>query len=296
MRRRCLWLIIPGAIVAILAIVAIAGLCTNWFGFYGPATRIAMATKNTLESGNFTVKVRDKKTEGIVAVDVDINQRHLSMLFTCDIEGASRNYTNIIAIYHGHLITGFKWDNGSNYTKRDISKQLDDFFDLYEDTQELDWENILTTIDQYTDCSLKDQMDLGSLQQCAISYLRMLNSNKWLEENADYHCTKSNGTAYYSFTPNLGHFSQASLEHFETAFKEAGDYEKTKDDLSKSPLSNMNAKILIGIKDHRLSQLEIALDGEKQILDLQFQFTDFGSTTVDETELAAMLDNAKLAK
>lgn len=306
-RKLPLGLIIVGAIVAVLAIVVVVGLCTNWFGFYGPATKIALAAKNTVESGNFTVEMTTKnsyegfygtstsETEFMLQIDLDVKKRELMMYGEQKSKDDDDAYTSYLAIYDGYSITGYKMDDYEYYSKNDISDELDEFFDAYEDTKELDWEELFDTISEATGTDLEDYLDVEAFEKCANAYTRKLNNDSWLKENAGYSSSKSKGVTYHEFKPNLYKFCTASLECFEDAFEDDDDYEEIMDGLKdfKSTLKEVDVEFVFGIKSNKLVEIEFKTESDSNALEVKLEFTDIGKTSIDEDELEDMLDKAE---
>lgn len=301
--KRPLGLMIAGGIAALLVIVVVIGLCTNWFGFYGPATRIALAADNTIKKGNFTIEmtynVEDgDKTESTLQVDIDLKKRELTLLI--ESEGTDYwtdlNYTRYMAIYDGYAITGNVYEDGSEYySKQDISDELEEVFDAYEDAKDMKWDELLDTIEEKTDIDISDYIDTKALKKCANQYFRKLNSNKWLKENAGYTKTKKNGVTYFEFEPNNYRFIKASLECFETAIEDEDDYENMMDVLkeSKSSLNAVDLEMSFGIKGNKLVEVECKVETKYSCTEMSFEFSNIGKTSIDEGLLEDMLDKAE---
>lgn len=296
--KRPLGLIIAGVIVAILIILVTVGHCTNWFGFYGPTTRIVVAAKNVLDSGNFTIETNFNDREGSIQVDLDVDNRQLMIYLEQENEASSGPYTAITAVYNNYLITGYRQGQREYFYKRDISKTLDEFFDLYSDTEELDWEGLLDSLYALSDEDWEDHIQLASFEQCATAYFKNLNSNKWLKENAGYTTSRSGGVTYYGFKPDLYHFSYTSLEAFEEAFVDEDEYTDAKDKIksNKSRLNELEVSLTFGIKGNKLVSFELWLEDDDSSDKLEFELTKLGQTKLDEEALASILGKARSLK
>lgn len=294
-KKRPIGKIVLGSIAAVLVVVIVAGLCTNWFGYYGPFTRIGLAAKNTLKTGNFTIEAsNDNGTEALMQIDIDYKNRTLTYFQeserTSDYNG--EKYTYYTAIYEGYSISGFIYDNGEVFLyKHDISDQLEDFFDDYEDAGDMDWDDLFEFLDDATDEDLDDYLNEDQFEKCAKSYFRKLNNNKWLKENAGYSKTKKNGVTYFNFEPKPYTFLRSSLECFETAFEDDDDYDDAMDSLkdNRHDLNDYEFEISIGIKGNKLAEIVFENDEDE----ITMEFVDIDNTYIDENFVKYLYDTAK---
>ena len=279
--------IILASIAAVLVVVIIAGLCTNWFGFYGPATRIGLAAKNTVQKGNFTLEVISEigghESEMTIQVNMDVKKRELTMFGKMD--------GNSFAIYDGYVITGTSFIGEKHYYKHDISDQLDEIFDAYEEADEVDLDELFDAIEDYTGIDLRDYLDVYELEKCSRAYLRKLNNNKWLKENAGYTKIKKNGITYFNFDPKPYTFASASLECFEKAFEDEDDYEDAQDLLKnyRRYLNELDVEMSFGLKGNKLVEVSIGMGDDGS---MTMEFTDIGKTEIDVDLLEDLLDQA----
>lgn len=295
-------LFIAAGIAGLLVIAVIIGLCTNWFGLYGPATRIAVAANNTVKKGNFTIELTTEsdgeETEIKIQVDLDLKKRTLTLYG--ESEGTDSwsglAYTSYVAIYDGYAIEGKVYEGGSeSYSKQDISDTLDSIFDAYEDAKDMDWDELLETIEDETGLDLSDYLNIKAFKKCINQYGRKLNNNKWLKENAGYSKTKKNGVTFYEFEPNNYRFIKATLECFETAFEDEDDYEDIMDALkeSKTTLNYMDLELAFGVKGNKLVEISVKMDTEYTSGEATLELTNIGKTSIDEDFLEEMLDKAE---
>lgn len=302
-RKKHVGLIIIACIAALLVIVAVTGICTNWFGFYGPATRIALAAGNTAGKGNFTIEMSTStkimKTssysvmsgDAYVQVDIDPENRKLLLYGKSEQKYLGQTLTIYIGIIDGNLITGSVLGSFQNYQKEDISDELDEFFDNYDDPKSIDWEELFEIIEENTEIDPNEYIDVEIFKKCILAYFRKLNNNSWLKENAGYSTFRENGMRYYKFQPDLYEFSRASLECFETAFQDTDDYDDVVDSLkdSKTPLSDKDTEILIGIEGNQLKELDLIFDADAMKIDCDMKFRDMGTTEIPEYLLEDLL-------
>ena len=292
-----LWIL--AAVASLLVIAVISGLCTNWFGFYGPATKIASAANKTLTAGSFTVDLNmsiesetdygdiSQEVEGKLEVVLDLKEQDLTMF--AEIEAAD-NLTATMAIYDDYLIMG----TSGHFSKQDISEELDTFFENYNSTKELNWEELLNSIQDDLYDEVSDVINFDKLEKCLSAYVRKLNNNKWLKENAGYSYTKENGISLYQFKPKNYKFLNASLNCFEDAFIDEDDYEDLVDQLkdSKRALNNVDYDLVLGIKSGKLESFDFEMDQDSTNVKLELEFDKIGETSIDESTLKDMLDKA----
>ena len=304
--KRPVGLIIAACIAAVLSVVVILGLCTNWFGFYGPATRIAMAAKNTIEKGNFTVVMSTKtemnifgspttsENEMTIEVDLDLKKRELMLFGETEEDQGDVVVTRYLGIIDDYFVSGIKYDGYENYTKEDISDELEEFFDTYEDTKDMDWEELFEMIEDTTGFDVEDIIDIKAFKKCVTAYFRKLNNNKWLEENAGYSTSKENGVRYYEFEPNLYKFSKASLEFFKEAFEDKDDYDDIMEGLksARKEISDFDIEISIGVQRSKLAEVELKVDADALCMEYSIEFQNIGKTEIDVDFLEEMLDKA----
>lgn len=302
-RKHHVGLIVFACIAAVLAAIVIAGFCTNWFGFYGPATRIALAAKNTAEKGNFTIKIstatKTKNTSSYsamgsdtyVQVDIDPENRELMLYSKSQQVMYGQPFNIYVGIIDGYLISGYTMNSVSNFSKQDIQDDLDELFDAYEDPEDIDWNELFEMIEESTKVALGDILDADEMDQCVHTYFRKLNSNQWLKKNAGYSTFKDGGMRCYKFEPDLYDFSKASLECFEKAFQDTDDYDKVMDGLkdSQTQISEMDTEILIGIESNQLKQLSLKFDSDAIKIDCDMEFRDIGTTEIPEYLLEDLL-------
>lgn len=291
-----LWIL--AAVAGLLVAVIIAGLCTNWFGFYGPATKIASAADKTLTAGSFTVDFNisiesessysdfNQNIDGTIEVILDLKEQELTMLAESEVE----DITFTIAIYDGYLITG----TSGYFSKQDISEELDIFFESYDSTKELDWEELLNSIEDDLYDEVSEVINFDKLEKCLFAYARKLNNNQWLKENAGYSSTKENGVNVHQFKPKNYKFLNASLKCFENAFIDNDDYDDLMDQLkdSKSELNSVDFELAFGIKSGKLTSIDFEMDQDDTNVKLELEFDKIGNTSTNENDLKDMLDKA----
>lgn len=305
-RKKPIGLIVAGCIAAVLTVVIVLGFCTNWFGFYGPATRIAMAAKNTGKDGNFTVVMNVKAKspeigpstitgeETVIQVDIDHKEQELLLYGKSEQKYHGQTLTTYIGIIDGYLVNGIIWGNYQEYHKTDIREDLNEFFASYEDPEEIDWEELFEMIKESTQVDLNEHIDIDAFEKSIMTYFRKLNSNKWLKENAGYSTTKENGVRYYKFEPDPYQFSKASLECFRNALKKQDDYDQIMESLtsSRQEISDFDIEIVVGVQRSKLAEVELNVDADGVQIDCALEFHSYGTTEIPTHILEELLMKA----
>lgn len=284
-----LWII--AAVASLLVVVLIAGLCTNWFGFYGPATKIAVAANNTLRAGNLTMDLQcelslNKVTtniDGSIAVMIDPENRDLKLYTNLDVG----NQNILITIYDDYLIIKYRFIK----KHQNIRSELDTFFDHLEKDKTLDWEELLNSIQDGLYDEVSEYIAFDVLEKCLVQYYRNLNTDKWLEEYAGYSLTEENGVSFYRFKPKSYAFLDTSLSCFEPAFVDERKYDDLANQLesSKEKIEAYATEVAIGVEKKKLTSIELALRNDSYCADIKIDFSKIGETSIDESMLKRIL-------
>jgi hypothetical protein len=289
MRRRkkgLLLLLIP--VVLLLAFV-IAGVCTNWFGFYGPGARVFTAAKKTLwDKGSFTAQVdvlfaNDDHLAGTLTMEIDPDAEVLELLF----EGKANDETCKATIHNGY----FAIRVGSDYHYQDINSNLQDFFDNLKENKDKSFKETLK--DSYED--IEEHFDVDILLDCLLVYYRKLNSDSWLEEYAGYRKYRAEGQTRYSFDFDMYPFLRESLGYTQEAWVEREEFSTAKKTLqdSRKYLDQFVVELTAGVKFGKLTQLQLNIGEKGETEELTLDFEKVGNTQVDRTTAEDLVKEAK---
>jgi len=298
-------IIAAAGVALLLVIVLIVGFATNWFGATGPAAQIAGAVKNTFTAKNFSVDFEYTYNEyrewciesrGTAYVSLDPEARELTLYADVTVDGES----GVIAIYDNFYIV----DGPGGCWGYDISEELDDYFDAYEEgtAKDFSWEDFINSVSYegaYDEA--KEDIDFDKLDTCLAAYIKKLNDKKWLEENAGYSVEKDGGVTMHCFAPDIYTFLKASAAEIENAFIDEELYDEMNDGINdlRSGSKYTDTSIVFGIKGGKLVHLEGKVSGsydgltEGDELHIEADFYDFGKTKFDTDELDDMLTEAK---
>ena len=286
------FLFIAAGVALMLAIVLTVGFCTDWFGLTGPAVQIDAAMEKTLGSGNFTVDM-DLETDGslthyVAAIDMDLKKRDLSAM----IEQSGDDVDMEFVVYDRYLIMS----NNGVALKLDLSEVLDRIFDTYNDVTEegSSFTDRLKSASEEAYEKASESIDFSRLDECTQRYAKMLNSKKWLKENAGYSVVKEDGVKVHTFKPDADTFITATYDIFKDAVK-AGEGEARVADLLeelRSTYRDTDITLEIGIRDGKMVSLGVVALGSDGRSELALTFRQIGTTQLDKDALKSKLDSA----
>ena len=286
--------LVAGAVVLVALLAVLIGFLLNRNDApESPAIITTNAVRNTFEQGNFTVEFTlrkgNERIDGIARIDMDTERETLNLLAELEV----KNVEIVLAIYEEQLIlSGY-----GLYQCVDISEQLEEFFDTYEQigSIEPDWEDILDDISILAYDEVKKYIDINQLNRCMDAYWRQLNDPRWLEKNAGYSVQRENGVEKHILNPDMTVFLKASAPYFEDVLNGAEDAAKILDILGKNIGSEekLNIYAVIAVKDEHLVSFEseTSIGGNQTCVEIAFY--DIGTTELDPEELKYMLEMAK---
>ena len=279
----------------ILTAFVIAGLCTNWFGLYGPLTKIALASLNTWNEQNFTtdyeVEIEGKVYTGTLQYNLDIASESLCVNGTIDV--GKTEY--IVAIYDHQLIVGTE----KRVVTKDISQHTEKFITSIKNSKNNEekvksfqefWDNLEDDLPDSVKQVLEEyDIDYDILGDLLKSFfLKKLNRTSWLKENAGYSYEKQDELKIHRFNVDAQDFINTTLPEFKESFRDKNLYQQAQDDL-KNKTDNLDIKLVFGIKGNELSMLQVEWN-KKNSIKLSCQFYEIGSTKIDEDYLSQLLD------
>lgn len=275
--------------IGLVLVVGIVLLCV-WLSYRGPVTDIAVAFSDLIEGGNFTVDLAvksDGESEGgTLMVDMDLDDRELTV---CALEDGEI----VGGVYDGYYIT----KSSRGYKAEDISDELEDFFDQYEensDMEDIDWEELLDEIQDGLYDEASEYIDFDILNDSLTAYFKTINDEQWLEENAGFSQKEKNGVTYYIFEPNIYDFTSASLAEFEEVFVDEDFYDELCEGLEEIEeyTDKVELEFQFGLDGGDLVSIEFNGDASGDKISIGAEFSDIGDTEIDTDELADILEEA----
>ena len=280
-------------IAGILVIAILICIATNFFGLYGPTTRIIAAVKPLLDKGNFTVTIQndrqytdgDYSTSLTCKVSIDFGKKDLTLAATEDDGDIA------YAVYRGYLLYHAKIQGKDYYYGLDIREYLDKAFDTHFDSYDL--QKIVKDLDEDLYRRMDEAVDWDKLEKGLLQIFRNGNSSRWLKENAGFICHRADGATIYTFQPHLPTFGNAVISELETAFRDPDDYEAFQNRVQ-TALGDESVSLSVGIKGGVITSLSYSSENAKRTQQLTAQFSSIGTTSIDNDALDAVLAMATI--
>ena len=283
-----------GCAVAALLFILLLGAITNWFGLSGPATKIASATMKTFGAksltADFVFEIDGDEMAGTAQIRMNPRKRELTAYIEMDLYGDDV----VIAIYDDYLI----FDDDYGCYKQSISRELEDFFDAYEEgtTGKFSWEDTLDEINEDAYDEASDYIDFEILEKCLRTYVKSLNNKKWLKENAGYSTDREKGVKLHVFDCDVVSFINESVDFFEDAFRDEDDFDELCEVIDEIDYyGDVDINLQFGVKGGKLVKLVAETDtrNDDALFSLEVNFSKIGSTRIDTDMLAELLDDAR---
>ena len=285
--------ILIGVVVLLLTGLIVAGALTEWFGLFGPLTRIGLAGGSVVGEGNFTAdffaEADGMAAQGTMVCDYDLEQEQLTVQMLLDMDGK----TAMVALYEKHVIA--RDFNGREYVV-DISASVDAFFDSLEEKTDINeaLEQMLNKA--FLSAGLEGQVDVKEARRCVLRSLTTINTTRWLTENAGMTEARVEDVERYTFAPEMGALLLACMERLESAFVHSEDFNALMAQLEKDEETisrETQMQLSFGLADGKLVQLELQLQQPERTMKVQLELSRIGKTRVDTQTLQAMLDKYK---
>lgn len=282
-RRLRPWIL--SAVALLLAGTILAGCLTNWFGFYGPTTKLLLAGVKTLTASSFTANaiLQVGKLERGMELQGQINthQREITLVGRYTGETLIR-----FAIYEGFLIkrTGF-----GKYSSTDIHAGLEQFFDRMEENRAVDWETLLQAVSESFYEEYGQRLNYGEIDPALLSLFRLSNDPKWLKYTAGLTTQRNGDNTVYSFQPNTYEVIQDAAACFAPAFQNPADHAALTSGLSQEKLENSALSATWVVSQGYLTEVKVSAIRNDLPLSAGINFSKIGSTEIDFEELSDIL-------
>lgn len=266
--------------VVVCVILGISALTAK-----GPFHTLATALNNTLNASSFTAEIssyRNGSPEEFYCVEaaLDLKHRDITALIHTD-DG------DTAALYNGYLLEKY-----SSIYKEDISDQLMQMLDIFDScsNDDIDIGSILTSADPSgrTWREASEVLDLDVMNDCIKKFMKCLNDEDWLKENADYYVAESGSNTTYCFTISARTLT-AALEIYKPAFRSQADYVEAKYDLMNI---NERTQLSFTTDGKYLTYISVTCD-DYYPYDFIINFSQIGSTNIDVEQLAYWLSIAE---
>ncbi len=287
------------SVVVVAAVALLVAAMTGILGGNGPLEDIVTAVDSTFLGDTLNMKmditVEDhsvgEQITTTAAMDVDPANREIyTLIHMNDPTGESMT----LAIHDGALLM----DVNGQCMRQDISSELDEMWLTLDEAraargdEERDWEEFLREFGLYD--TLEGYIDFDKFDPCMETLVEHLNDETWLEENAGYTESKKRGVTLYEFDIPFYDFLSAVLEDFEPCFLDSSNYEEFRSELHdvRSEMDGVKLVLSVGIEDDLLHSIgmKFTVDGDSGSVDIEF--SDIGSTTVDQDAIDDMIQRA----
>ena len=293
------WKIVIPVVAAILIVAfVIAGFITDWFGIYGPVTKISLSAVKTIQQQNFSAdfNINDGtiRIEGTLQLHIDPDKETVQAY----LEATSEHTTYILAIYESNLIYGTQ----NHLYSKDISQQLTNYFAQRKNKKPANINSIDDALDlvfdlipeQFQSQINERYLDLTVTKKLIKSFvLKKLNRTAWLKKNAGYSTYTVDGIRYYSFQSNNGKFLREVAEHFEEAFVNKSLFKQLVQHAQTAEETNTVTKTLVAVEDGYLVKFETVEEAPGETTYTTIEFYDIGTTNVDTDRLQTLAEQAK---
>lgn len=273
-RSIVIWTVVCVLIVGFL----ITGFATEWFGLYGPVSKIALATGKTLKSqpiyANFSIRDGSFYAEGILYLQIDSESKTIEAY----LEAVSDDTTYIAAIYDAQLIYGTK----KHLFVKDIKIQLEHYFSNNEPAKIRSLDNAFDVLIDLIPVQLQEKinstyLDLNKAMDLLQDFLlKKLNRSTWLKAHAGYRSYKVDGVRYHTFCSRNGTLLSEILLHLESAFVSDSLLQRLKQTAAHMQQVGTTTELLFAIEDGMLKKYEaITHSPEKtSYISIGFHLTD----------------------
>ena len=311
-------------ITALVVVIAIVGAYL-FNVFNSPLYQIAKAYENTYEAGNLSAdfkilsEEKDYKInlEGTLESSWDIDNRDISyyLEFTVKNHPSKETHDSYVAeieirmaLLDGEIVACVKRILSTNsesikYYYEDISTTLNKAFAAYEDNKNKEFDDMVTE-EFITDLlgekvceQITDEIDLNNLKKCVKSYIKQINSSKWLKNNMGMETEEIDNITHYTFQPNARNIAKSTLEEFEKAFKYKDTYDKIKstvlDKADDFDADFDTLKFGIGLSDSLITKATLSIETDEQKIECDSTMYDFGSTKIDTNKIEDLISTAK---
>lgn len=288
--------ILWAAILLIFLAFFITGFTTDWFGLYGPVTKISIAGANTFTSQNFTsdFKMSNEKfyIEGTLQLSIDPECKRIEAY----LEAVSGNTTYIAAIFDSKLLYGTQ----KHLIAKDIEPQLESYFQRsnnkstkirsIDDALELLFNIIPEDVQQKIS---ESYFNLDTSKDLLKSFLfTKLNRTSWLKKHAAYKTYKIDGIRYHTFRTGKGMLLHEALEHFKSAFVNEILYNRLCESAQAMQDSASATETLIAIDGEFLRKYETITRSTNKTSYITIEFHSVGTTNIDREQLRELLQKA----
>lgn len=286
---------IVAASVAALCIVIFAVLGIMSIATDGPLKRISSAMSNTLNAKSLTVDVQcfdgySLDFEYYVEAALNLKKKEITAMVTAP--GADAHALFAEALYNGYLLKVNDYGDEVRVYKEDVSEQISYLMDLYSkiSSGKINPSKTANTREERETIErLEEYVDLDRLDDCLKDFLKALNDEQWLKQNAGYTVSEIGDQTTYSFSITPQTIS-AFMEILRPAFLSQAKYLSVREDVTDD---DIGAYITIITQGKYLKQVNVTSIERYGDLSYVVKFSQIGSTAVDRQQIANWFSMAR---
>lgn len=281
---------IVAASVAALCIVIFAVLGIMSIATDGPLKRISSAISNTLNAKSLTADVQyfenyNLDIEFYAEAALNLKKKEITAMATAPDGDA-------VALYNGYFLEVYDYGDEVRVYKEDVSEQISYLMDQYSKISSGKF-NISkaanTREERETIERLEEDVDLDRLNDCLKDFLKALNDEQWLKQNAGYSVSKIGDQTTYSFSITPQTIS-AFMEILRPAFLSQAKYLSVREDVTDDDIGGY---ITIITQGKYLKQVNVTSIERYGDLSYVVKFSQIGSTAVDRQQIANWFSMAR---
>lgn len=295
-RKKYRYIILAILLLLFLTFV-IVGIFTDWFGLYGPVSKIAIAGAKTFHKQNFSADFEIGggrfHADGFLQLNIDTECDTLEAYM----EATSGKTVYIAAIYDFKLIYGTQ----KHLFSKDITAQLENFFRESENKPPK-----IRSIDDALDVlfnlfpeeiqkKISDKyIDLDKSKDLLKSFIfKKFNRTSWLKDHFAYDSYEVEGVRYHRFRSDKGALLSDILEHFDPAFVNEDLFNRLSTTAETMQASDSATETLIAIEDGFLIKYETITHTPEKTTYMSLKFHHIGTTELDQEHLRDLLTRSK---
>lgn len=242
-------------------------------GSAGPATKIVQAAENTFTADSFSVDFdiryiySQEYIFGTLWISYDPKHQDLTLYGEGTIDGGHYNNDPFrFAVCDDITILG---SYGPTY---------DSYGNVYGWSYSGFTQDVIAR--EYDLDELSETYDFEKLEQCVSSFIKKMDDEEWITNNAGYSFESDGASTRYSFSPpNPSRFATKIAPDFEDLFLDPADYEEWLHDLPDELDELIDMDVIFEVKEKELvsTYLSVLADGGDVLTTIECTFYDIGA-------------------
>lgn len=273
-----------GLIIGLSAAMVFVLICAACAAFLilskGPMTKIYIAAQNTSSASSY-------EAEFAVYSDGEREEYYKLALVRSgeddEVTAVMHIGEDTVAIYNDCMLLNIDGQIYKRPLTDEIRKSLDgqtgdlSDLDIAEYLRQKDYTGIVYDY-------IEDYLDSDELDNCFKTYVKQLNDNSWLKNNAGYKCTRNGKTTTYCFDMDeetVRRFLKTTLETFEPAFRHESYYSDCQDAIAEV---NTSLCLEMDVEGKYLTSVTCTVYG-RHTQDFVITFDNIDNTEIDTDQI-----------